>query len=52
MSETDATLSHHISEVAIAEFVGDVPSHAENYDLAVKVATSEQDRRGVIGLTH
>jgi hypothetical protein len=30
MSETDAALGHHISEVAIAELVSDVPADAEN----------------------
>ena len=32
MSEIDATLGHHTSEVAIAEFAGDVPTDAENND--------------------
>jgi hypothetical protein len=30
MGEIDATFSHHIGKVAIAELVGDVPADAEN----------------------
>jgi hypothetical protein len=30
MGEINAALGHHISEVAIAEFVGDVPADVEN----------------------
>ena len=30
MGENDATLSHHISKVAIAELIGDIPADAES----------------------
>jgi hypothetical protein len=52
MRQIDAAFGHHRPQVSIAQFIGAVPSHAENYDLAVKVATSEQDRRGVREWSH
>ena len=30
MSQIDSSLGQHISEVAVAEFVGDVPADAES----------------------
>lgn len=47
-----ASFGHHRPQVSIAQFIGEGPSYAENDDLAVKVATLEQDHRGVTGWTH
>jgi hypothetical protein len=36
------SLSHHLDEIAQAEFVAQIPSHTKNDHVAVKVTASEQ----------
>ncbi len=42
MRDIDSALSHHLDQVSIAEFVGDIPTDAENDDGAVEVAAMKQ----------
>jgi hypothetical protein len=42
MRERDAALSHQLYQVAIAQFISDVPSNTEEDDVAIKVATMKQ----------
>ena len=42
MRESDSALGHHLDEVAVAQFIGDIPSDAENDDCAVEVAAIEE----------
>jgi hypothetical protein len=40
--QREATLRHHFHQVAVTEFETQVPPHAQDDDLAVKVAALEQ----------
>jgi hypothetical protein len=42
VGQRQAAFSHHLDQVAQAELEAQVPSHAQNDDLAIKVATCEQ----------
>src|SRR5215210_2610534 len=42
MGQRQAPLGHHLDQIAQAELEAQVPSHAQNDDLAIKVATYEQ----------
>jgi hypothetical protein len=38
----DSSHVHHLDQITIAEFVGDVPTNAENDDDTIKVTTTEE----------
>ena len=42
MGQSDATFRHHLDEIAEAQFKRQIPSHAQNDDLLVKVPPFEQ----------
>jgi hypothetical protein len=39
MRDLHTALSHHLGQITVAQFVGDIPTDAEHDDGAVKVAT-------------
>jgi hypothetical protein len=42
MRESDTALGHHLYQVVVAKFVGNVPSNTEDDDRAIEVAATEE----------
>ncbi len=42
MRDTYPAFSHHVDQIAVAQFVGDIPANTENNDGPIKMATIEE----------
>jgi hypothetical protein len=52
MDKEDSSLSHHLLQVSVAQFIGKIPSHAKNNDLLINMAALEQSCRNITELIH